>query len=417
MHGLTLKTFSAKKVLSILIVATTIIGTGYYLVSTRHITAGIVVAVTSAILLMALILNHNVQWKIKKTTSLYLLLHIISISATHIVNSDTESVTVLALMICNDLFAALCALLFYGDERRIFKSYTNIMLILALISIVGYVLVNLTSTISLPVVSVPGSRTYYASGILYAQVNTSFRNCGLFWEPGIYAEMLSLAILLECYLWDQKSVVKIIIMLAVNLFTVMSTAGYVLCAIIGLSIMQKKLASQKVQTRYIFNILLCGVIVLMALMSNQIITMLADWNPLVFGKIANESIGYTARINGPLISLSIFSKAPLFGTGLEGSNALFKQLNPSISLIDVRVDTITTNLSAFGIGGIVPVVFLIMGVLNQRRLLGGEKILISCFFIAMLFSEPLSTATLVPLVTIFFLENREFFGSIHHDRK
>lgn len=386
-----------------------LVGTGYYLTSVGSVKTGLVVAVAAAGLFAELLFIRKLKAIIPVLIFVYIVIHAFSLIATQFCNWETESISVLALMLANDIFAFFLWMIYGDQSKRLWKAFVKVVFVLSVISIVGYYLVNIQRLVKLPIVMVGDSNTFYESGIIYARVNTSLRNAGIFWEPGMHVIILSLAALVDYYVNDKVITKKFVVLLGVSLFTVESTTGYILFIVL-LSIVLLNVIGRQNKLREI--LLLLGTVVVAVLVFvyyDAFIAFLAQINPTVFEKVAEENVSYVARAEGPLINMKIFACYPLFGKGVTGSNIMFENLNTN-PMIDTRVDTISTGLASYGIFGIIPQAFLIIAIFRQIYCSNTEKCLLCFFFLVMFFCEPLMSATMIPSLTLLLLAERSLLG-------
>lgn len=148
--------------------------------------------------------------------------------------------------------------------KKMFPLYERIIVVLAKISLLVWgfsvVLPGIVAQISnyFP-------KTGYGYNILYiinlmdpngAQVtNGIIRNAGCSWEPGRYAIMLCLAIMINLYTNGIKfKKNKNIVWLLLALLTTMSTTGYILCAILYLYFYIKRIS-----IKYVFGTIIIGI--------------------------------------------------------------------------------------------------------------------------------------------------------------
>ena len=123
-----------------------------------------------------------------------------------------------------------------------FKSYfVNSMTILSLIALVGYA-IGLTKgfVYSLPTFENINDVSYYDGGLFFALNSYSRgRNIGVFWEPGIFAIMITLALFFEIFDSKKTNTLKLVIF-ALSLLTTYSTTGYFLFTLILLAYVYTK---------------------------------------------------------------------------------------------------------------------------------------------------------------------------------
>lgn len=129
------------------------------------------------------------------------------------------------------------------------------------------------------------------------------RNCGPFWEPGMFAVYLNLAFFINAALLDNKKSVNII--LGIALFTTFSTGGYVSFLFVLLLL----LLSNKESSLLPKVLVLVGIVVLAWYMSS-----LEYVGSKVESQMGSAQVGSDAsRFGAILTHLKIISEHPLFG--------------------------------------------------------------------------------------------------------
>ena len=111
--------------------------------------------------------------------------------------------------------------------KDVCKIFVNVMTLISIISLVGYFLINYTDILSfLPIIK-NRNNVAYAIGYIFNYITIiPERNCGIFWEPGVFATFLIVAILFEtCFKQKKANPLKIILFI-VCIITTRSTAGY-----------------------------------------------------------------------------------------------------------------------------------------------------------------------------------------------
>lgn len=137
------------------------------------------------------------------------------------------------LGIFNLLLKILCgSFVIYYVGSRFPIVFLRVLYHLCIISIFSYFLINILQ-ISLPAIDVGNSRVSY---ILYVTIPRELiRNCGMFWEPGAFAGVITLCAVLNLNsfktIWISHKRVIVVVMIA--LVSTFSTTGY----LVGLAIL------------------------------------------------------------------------------------------------------------------------------------------------------------------------------------
>lgn len=257
--------------------------------------------------------------------------------------------------------------------RNIVKVYLDIMFFVSIISLIGYLLLNFTSLLNnLPsVTNINGVE--YGIGIIFNYIKAlPERNCGIFWEPGIFASYLALAIAFESIINSNSISWFRILVFVVSIITTTSSAGYVLLIFsLGIVLLRgRKLSGYK----KLLAIIVVIAIAIVAFNIDNIIlnTSLAQNKYLI--KLTSDRMNQSSRITSIYHNLSIFRKRVLFGAGI---NSVLNQMS---SWADIS--TSTYMLSIFGVMGSLYTLFIIYGIFSQKNI----NIFVKLFFFFILIS-------------------------------
>lgn len=178
------------------------------------------------------------------------------------------------------------------------------------------------------------------------------RMCGPFWEPSIFAAIISLGFLFLVQIRPRYWRIMLVAYIPCMILT-FSTGGYfvsVLCLLYALSFKFKT-----TQSRTLFIIISLGVIaLLLILFLGPLLPIMANLLPSIFDKFVYSgysSSSFDIRANSFSIFMRVFSKSPLIGFGPNGAIKQYELL-----LLDssdrAATSTIGFWMACFGIPGI-----------------------------------------------------------------
>lgn len=282
------------------------------------------------------------------------------------------------------------------------KLYVKCMSTISAIAIVGFFIGSFSNFYySLPTITNVNGISYY-DGIIFFGMNdySRGRNLGIFWEPGIFAIFIAIAILFM--LFDSEKINKIqFAILLFALFSTLSTTGYFLMAIclIGLIYIRKKAGI----TKGILLILSVLFIIIGIINSSAIFSTLLSTFPRVFTKLIDNSSSTTYRMDSIKYNLEIFARSPIFGNGLIRTNILFSELSRGS-----QTSTMTLYFAQFGLIGIIYVVSFYVAVIKYRTWTKGKIILFCLAWTIMLNVEIVTFFPLIHIISFYFIKESLF---------
>lgn len=263
--------------------------------------------------------------------------------------------------------------------------YSNIIFLSALISIIGYIIVNSEN-------SIPFEKVYISDNQLYKYHTVYFynwieglpeRNCGFFWEPGIFASHLILV--MQYQLFSRGKKWRYIIIETVALFTCNSTAGFFLLVIFFAEILIGCNTNNK-KYRILKGIISGGVLITLFLIVINLDTIIysfgLDKNEYI-KKLLSENLTKNTRFLSIAYNIKMFLKSPLLGNGLTGSVII-----DNISNLTPDTTTSFYMLNAFGLIGALFTILLIRGILKINFLSITSRILLLCTIMIIINKEP-----------------------------
>lgn len=221
------------------------------------------------------------------------------------------------------------------------------------------------------------------------------RSMGPFWEPGLFASFLVMALIFEISYRKQATRTWVIISLVLGVYIAQSTAGFLLVIpALALFVFKRRSAISRV-IAFIFSLL----IMVAFSQLETIISRLAGLDPEVFGKLQDDAIQSSSRFNIFDLNIRIFGDSPLLGWSFEGADqeVLSRMTSAGVA---AQTSTSTYFLAALGIVGVVYTLGW-FSILRHRRLSVSERIIILTCFLIIINKEP-HTAILVTYTLLFY---------------
>lgn len=285
--------------------------------------------------------------------------------------------------------------------------YIRVILGIALISLVGYGIVNYTS-IQLPFISMDSVKegVSYRIGFIYNYLPyQKDRNCGAFWEPGLFATHLVAAYLLTLKCSHPKATVYKAIYL-LTILTTKSSAGYclmILCLILEMTLRLCSGISKK-QTIISFVLILVVLLVALFVSSNEEImsTILlgsgsGGGTAQIFSKLKLENVFRSQRGNAVSFWMTQFVENPLIGRGFVG-------------ITEQYIWDTCTNFMFLGGCGILGATYTycwIKGVSMIRNINASSKLIIFGIVFIILNKEPHAKMLLTWMILFYLIANNE----------
>ena len=286
------------------------------------------------------------------------------------------------------------------SARTFYDCFSKAMVWITAISLVGYYLVNYTTLLSgLPRMTNSNESEYTVGYIFNYITRMPERNCGIFWEPGVFASFLCTAMLYEILFSSQKIRVLRIVLYSVGIYTANSSAGFALWAVCMISLLTKRKNIQEViNIHSILSAIVFGCALFAIANVDSIISMTIFKNNPYLAKLSSEHIASSERGFAFTHNIGIFAEHPLFGAGFKITDSMMQHY----------ADTSTTTyfMSLFGILGVSYTVFWIIAVLRQKKLNLYSKILVLIVILSIINKEP-HGLILFTWCTLFYLLSTE----------
>ena len=247
------------------------------------------------------------------------------------------------------------------DFNGFVNLFLNLMTIIALLGLVGYILVNYTHVLDNLPLKANSNDVEYACGYIFFYIPIiKERNCGVFWEPGLFATFLILAIVFEAAFKNKKTSWLRIILFSITTLTTQSSAGYILLLLSFFFALAFKFNRTPNGVGKLFVSLgIFGVLFVMIFL-NFIIKNTSLAENEYFSKLLFENFLEASRVKAIFHNFEVFLKNPVFGAGFQTA------LDSTAYVSDTS--TTTYILSVFGFLGIFHLFMIILGIVRIKNM-------------------------------------------------
>ncbi len=383
-----------KKILSAIIVVILILSSGHALQSIwdpiRQLP--LLTAAVFCGLLPRLFLEQ--KWSLS-VCSLMILVFMVIVSMGAHLRSGTMSYI---RMLCMILTAFGITMLF--SFRQMVNFYLKLMTVVSICALVGHILANYTGALAiLPRMSNFNGTTYCVGLIFNYIVTLPERNCGMFWEPGLFATALVYALLFELLFKEDAPKPFRVILFSACIFSANSTAGYVLWILCMLLPLMKNssLKGKKAILKILYPLLLVVVIVTVLNLDTIIVSTSLRYNPYI-QKLLSSNMSQSSRVFAVIHNLALFSEHPILGAGIvEAANNAKRFADTS---------TTTYLMCEYGILGLSYTIFWLTGIFRQKGVNVFCKILLVAIILFIINKEPHSSIMFSWCLLFYFLQNK-----------
>ena len=210
---------------------------------------------------------------------------------------------------------------------------------------------------------------------------------GPFWEPGLFASFIIIAMIFEILFYKKIRVHYFVIFFIALLFT-NSTFGILALTIVGLIAINRKVKSFWLSA--ILYTLILGSLTVYIIFSDTIIPFLSGIFPNVFRKLVSgetSTLIDISRFFAPLANMQIFMESPIFGVGMHRASEAFLEKAKELN-ISAQTSTMTSLMASFGIFGALYTIFFFFGLFRMKKVAIEDKVLLAILFVLILNKEP-----------------------------
>jgi len=376
----------------------------------------------SAILLIILILNFQIRKlpikkafltflnNIRKNRAVLFLLFLLFVYIFSFLlhrEFSKEGLSTLAFVFCVALFAfAFTSIVKFS---YFVKMYRIIFPILCAISLIVFsVSLFSTSNFSLFRFETSANYTYNNFYLLCFQITRNQkRNCGIFWEPGLFAIFVNIAFIFEFIdIKRKKPKVVSCALYLLTLISTFSTAGYIIFVVVFIYCFHKVTKTKKIELKF----------VLLSFLPLILVIALFFIIPSLRTKIIEQTQSYFSRLYGPIVNFHVFKKGKIFGVGLLEEQNFFNSMLVELKLtdkIDAQTSSMGVYVSSFGIFGILIYLLPLIYLGLSKKIDKFDKVLLMIVFFLFTNVEPLVN-NLFFFILIFYFA-RDFGSGINHE--
>lgn len=289
------------------------------------------------------------------------------------------------------------------DAQSLIKIFVNVMVIIVAITLVAYVVNNWIVSLNgiLPQKTNANGITYSVGYVYNYLTAEPIRNCGPFWEPGIFASWIVLAILFlgNKELFPNRRIPLVILVLGV--LSTYSAAGYlVLFVVLLLRLVYNTNQMQSQQMKIFAHMLILIMLGVFVYFVYPIISVLFEENKYLT-QLVGESFWNSSRIFSIKQNFDLFVLEPIWGHGQAYVVANTINVGNTASSIYL--------LACFGILGVSYTVGIVFGIMRQKGLTIMEKILILVIILVLVNKEPHYEFVWMWALIFMMLRNRNIF--------
>lgn len=290
--------------------------------------------------------------------------------------------------------------------RTVAKHFNNLLLVFSLLSLFLYLMVCVGKYGFGSSFFVNGSFRYDNYGFLNLFYNEKMygiggtpRFCSIFWEPGVYASFLLIALLNE--IMFKKTSIFNVLFFSICLAFTKSTASIILYPFLVILFLSNKVKNSKMRS-VLLTVSFLLVIVFFGLIlfrSNLLIELF----PSLFEKFSG-SISLTSRLYSPyyyFLTYSSNAKTIFFGMGGVSANSYYYSIAPS-NLIDSGTSTSAYLMASYGSLGLLLTILPLIGIILNKKWNVSTKVSLSVLFL-FVFNKENHSSILFSILIIYYL--------------
>lgn len=386
--------FILKQLLIVFVIISVVFNSGYAMYTLENRFGNITLLISTILLIILYVLKllkNNFKIFHLRINVFFLLLIIMCLSSILIEENISFG------LIINILLAFLIAYNF--DSKRIFSLFSNMMLIISIVSLVFYIIMRFFNIDSLFNEFRNENYVLYKNFIVYfTYIPSTKRNMGIFWEPGMFGMFLIMALIIEIFM--KKTNNNKIIVFIVTLLTTLSSAAYFMLPFSIILILSKKFKSEK---KIIMTITIL-ILVFSIIIYTPLVEYLATVNKELFNDLVIENLMQSSRWKEIEYSIEIFLKHP-FGVGYLNNVKAYEEFTSDVIY---QTSTISFYLVSFGVFGLMFITYIGVILIKGINATFFEKIIIIFLIVCVMSAEPLMYNTFIYILFFTILKYNKY---------
>lgn len=286
--------------------------------------------------------------KIDKNKMMYVLILAALIICTSIVNLDFKFGYI--YRICILLFSMLVSNLM--SLKKLLWHFNKVIMVTSIFSVIVFIIEVQNKDLFryFPIIINSAGNSFYNLFFTIVPLDNYGvpRNYGFYREPGVFAIFLIIALVIEIYYFEEKSLPRQLILL-VTILTTKSTTGYiVICLVYAGYLVKNSSTIREKRIKVVFFIL--SLFVLYYILNHTNLIFSENKYYSVFGKY-DDIDKSNSRISSIFINIRIFLDQPFFGSGISNVTNLFPVIgfNRYGVSTEHNTNTMLLQLSTYGL--------------------------------------------------------------------
>jgi len=376
------------------VLSTTAIGSKFYLMLTFPI----------LVFLFETKIKDGFLFRLNGHSAAYAMLVFLSV-ASFIINNNVDYYE------CTIKFLLVVTFAYLFTNRVSFGSFAQCFVAtmkgIVVISLIGYVLINYAGvSINLPTV-VNVNDINYGNGIIYFYFQNVegglARNLGCFWEPGVFATFIVIAIIFDVSIIHKGRLNKAnLTLFMLGILSTQSTYAYLAIVLIPVLIMSDKIKGVKA---FIVFFVVFSLVLIVYQQRYVLVDLLVDINPKVFYKLQDNttSVSVDERFACILANLKVFFMYPVFGAGIGNADIIINSI-----LGTPQTSTSTYYLAAFGIWGSLYTIWFAYGIMNYKKWTICTRFIVLFTLLLQINKESQFSFTATYIIMFYFLKDSSY---------
>jgi hypothetical protein len=285
------------------------------------------------------------------------------------------------------------------SKKVFFQYFSKTILTVSIISLIFFVTLNYIEMPTMfPIFRNENYVHYNNWGVYFNYLGFTNRNMGIFWEPGMFAVVLSIAIISEIYF--TKTSYRRIIVFFITLISTQSTAAIVIFPfLVFLLILKNTEQSLKILVSLVFLFLL----VMFLIFYRDTIIALANIDNNLFGELIFDNFIMSSRVKEFIYSVEVFIKQP-WGYGYLNISNAYLSITQNEHIY--QTSSLSNYVVSYGVFGFIYLFVFFKNLWRSIVSSNYEKIIVVFIFFILFAQQPLVFNLLMHILMFYFISNQ-----------